>query len=74
MNHEITFISINCEGEEREFSYTPDNLMDEYYGECDLPDLEDTIVSCIFAGVHLYFETFSELVRTFLGSDSERFH
>lgn len=74
MNHEITFISINCDGEDRWNCYTPEGLMDEYYGECDLPDLEDTIESCIFAGVHLYFETFGELLRTFIGNDCERFH
>lgn len=74
MEHKITFISINCEGEEREFSFTPDELMDEFYRENDLPDYDDTIVSCIFAGVHLYFENFGELVMTFLGNDSERFH
>lgn len=74
MEHKITFISINCDGEEREFSYTPDGLMDEYDNGGDLPDLYDTIVSCIFAGTHLYFETFGEMLGTFIGNGCERFH
>lgn len=65
----IEFISINCNGEEREFHLTPDELYEEFNGECDLPDLGDTIVSCVFAGTHLYFETFSELMYVFTGED-----
>ena len=67
MEHMIEFISINCDGKEREWHLTPTELYDEYSDGCDLPDLGDTILSCVFAGVHLYFETFSEIVNTFLG-------
>ena len=67
MEHKIEFISIHCNGEEREWHITPTEMCEEYNGECDLPDLGDTIVSCVFAGTRLYFETFSEMVYTFLG-------
>ena len=67
MEHKIEFISINCNGEEREWHMTPTEMYEEYNGECDLPDLGDTIVSCVFAGTRLYFETFSEMVYAFFG-------
>lgn len=67
MNNVIHFISINVEGEEVEWHMTPTEMYEEYYGECDLPDLGDPIVSCTFAGTILYFETFSDMVYTFFG-------
>lgn len=65
--NKIEFISYNVDGEQREWHLTPDELMNEFHGESVLPSLDDPIVSCVFAGVHLYFETFSELMYTFTG-------
>jgi hypothetical protein len=67
MENKIEFISLNVDGEQREWHMTPSEMYEEYNGECDLPSLNDTIVSCVFAGVHLYFETFSDMVYTFFG-------
>ncbi len=67
MEHKIEFISVNVDGEQREWHLTPDDLCEEFHGECDLPSLDDTIVSCVFAGVMLYFENFSELMSVFTG-------
>ena len=67
LENKIRFISLNVDGEQREWDLTPSELNEEYHGECALPSLNDTIVSCVFAGVHLYFETLSDLVYTFLG-------
>lgn len=33
---------------------TPSEMYEEYNGKCDLPDLGDTIVSCVFAGTNMY--------------------
>ena len=67
MEHKITFISTNDKDEKRKFSFTPDELATEYGENCNLPDRCDTIKSCVFAGVNLYFETFGEVVTTFIG-------
>ena len=67
MEYTIHFISINVNGEQKEWHMTPTELMEEFYGECDLPSLEDTIMSCQYAGTILYFETFSELMYVFTG-------
>ena len=63
----IEFISLNADGEQRTWSMTPEELLNEWHGEADLPDLSDTIVSCVFDGTVLYFETFSELMYVFTG-------
>jgi len=70
MDQKIEFISINVDGIERNWSITPDELIDKYKSsEYDLPSLEDTIVSCVFAGTILYFENFSQLLYTFTGEN-----
>lgn len=64
----IGFISINVNGEQTEYSMTPSEMYEEYQNEDnDLPELNDTILSCVFGGVYLYFETFSDMVLTFFG-------
>lgn len=67
MEHLIRFISINADGVERDFMMTPSQLIEEFEGKCDLPSLNDTIVSCVYADTHLYFKTFSELMYVFTG-------
>ena len=65
--HTIYFISINVDGEERVWELTPSALVNEFHGKCDLPSLDDTILSCRFADTTLYFETFSDLMYAFTG-------
>ena len=67
MEHKIEFISLNVDGVQREWHMTPSEMYEEYNGKCDLPSLDDTIVSCVFAGTRLYFETFSDMICTFFG-------
>ena len=70
MDQKIEFISINVDGIERNWSITPEELIEKYKSsEYDLPSLEDTIVSCAFAGTILYFENFSQLLYTFTGEN-----
>lgn len=67
MESKIHFMSINVDGEQREWCMTPSEMHEEFNGECDLPSLDDTILSCVFGGVILYFETFSDMVQVFFG-------
>lgn len=70
MKHKIEFISINIDGEERDWHLTQDELIKKWKSEeCDLPSLDDPIESCIFSGIHLYFENFSQLLYAFIGEN-----
>lgn len=68
MEHKINFTTINSDGNEVKWSWTPDELEEKYWGDEDIPMLDDGMVDCEFAGQPLYFETFEDLVMTFLGA------
>lgn len=69
MDDVIHFISVNVDGEDREWDMTLIELRREYYGKCDLPSHDDLILSCDYAGAPLYFKNFGDMVYTFLGID-----
>ncbi len=64
----INFTVENSEGVERKISWTPDEL-EEHYWECeeDLPEPDELVTYCEFAGKELYFNDFEELVLVFMG-------
>ena len=64
-NYKIVFICINEDGEERRWSMTPSELYKEFFGACDLPNLNDPIDSCTYNGTPLSFDTFSDLLSAF---------
>ena len=62
----ITFVTINCDDKQREWNFdSVDVLSKAYWTTCDIPSLDDPIVSCEFMGIPLYFGTFSDLITTF---------
>ncbi len=68
----LDFISINKDGERVEWHMTISEMYKRYQGNNNLgdgtlPALSDTILACVFAGVHLYFKTFSDMADTFYG-------
>ncbi len=68
MNYDVIhFISVNADGEDKEWNMTIAALREEYYGDCDLPSNDDLILSCDYAGASLYFKDFGDMVYTFLG-------
>lgn len=47
---------------------TPDEFEEKYW-ECeDIPEMDAVITYCEFAGKELYFNTFEDLVMTFIGA------
>ena len=65
----IHFITINCDGEQRDWHMTPTELMEEFNSvECNLPMNDDTVLTCRYGGTQMYFETFGELNQVFLGT------
>lgn len=68
MENKINFTTINCDGDEVKWSWTPDELEEKYWEDEDIPMLDDEMVDCEFAGQKLYFGTFNDLVMTFLGA------
>lgn len=67
MTNKIIFTTINCDDKEVKWSWTPSELEDNYWNSEDIPMLDDEIVECKFAGQDLYFNTFKDLVMTFMG-------
>ncbi len=65
--HEIGFVSVDAKGNDKTWSMTPSEMYERYNENGDLPALNDSINGCVFAGVHLYFETFSDMIYTFFG-------
>ena len=65
----IHFITINCDGAQRDWHMTPSELCNEYNSEtCYLPMRDDTVLTCRYGGSQLYFETFGELCDVFIGT------
>lgn len=65
----IHFITINCDGAQRDWHMTPSELCNEYNSEtCDLPMRDDTVLTCRYGGTQMYFETFGELCDVFMGA------
>jgi len=62
----LSFTTINCDDKQREWDFdSVDELSKAYWTTCDIPSLDDPIVSCEFMGTPLYFNTFMELIVTF---------
>ena len=50
----ITFVTINCDDKQREWDFdSVDELSKAYWTTCDIPSLDDPIVSCEFMGIPL---------------------
>lgn len=64
----INFKTLNCDDEERTWSWSVEELEQNYWEGDDIPSLDDPVTYCEFAGKELYFGTFEDLVFTFLGA------
>ena len=64
-NDKINFTTINCDGKEVKWSWTPKELVDNYLESTDIPMLDDEVVYCEFAGRELHFDTFNDLAVAF---------
>lgn len=66
----ITIITLNSEGNQIETTMTIDKLIHVWYNNnnnIDIPENDDTVVSCILGTTQLYFETFGELMGALTG-------
>lgn len=61
----LFFFTINADGGIRPWRMTLDDLRNEYYGNCDLPSLDDPVESFELDGVPMYFDTFYDVIKTF---------
>lgn len=65
MMERLFFITININGEFRQWHMTLNNLREEYYGNCDLPSLDDRVTQFEMNELPMYFNTFSDIIKTF---------
>ena len=61
----LFFFTINADGNIKPWRMTLDDLKNEYYGNCDLPSLDDPVESFEMDGVPMYFDTFDDVIKTF---------
>lgn len=68
-NNRLYFITLGSDGKEVEWDYFSPDEFEEKYWECEnIPEMDAEIVYCEFAGKELYFNTFEDLVMTFIGA------
>ena len=61
----LVFLTINVDGSLKPWRMTLDDLKNEYYGNCDLPSLDDPVESFEMDGIPMYFDTFYDVIKTF---------
>lgn len=61
----LVFLTINVDGSLKSWRMTLDDLKNEYYGNCDLPSLDDPVESFEMDGIPMYFDTFYDVIKTF---------
>lgn len=61
----LSFFTINAGGGIRPWRMTLDDLRNEYYGNCDLPSLDDPVELFELDGIPMYFDTFYDVIKTF---------
>lgn len=61
----LVFWTINVDGNLKPWRMTLDDLKNEYYGNCDLPSLDDPVESFEMDGIPMYFDTFHDVIKTF---------
>lgn len=61
----LVFWTINTDGNLKPWCMTLDDLKNEYYGNCDLPSLDDPVESFEMDGIPMYFDTFYDVIKTF---------
>lgn len=61
----LVFWTINTDGNLKLWRMTLDDLKNEYYGNCDLPSLDDPVESFEMDEIPMYFDTFYDVIKTF---------
>ena len=67
MNEKILVVTKNCNDETVKMSMTIMELINAWIVGKDIPTNDDKVVSCILGNVHLYFDTFGQLMEVLSG-------
>lgn len=64
--YQLSFTTINCDGEVRNWNLTAEELRKEYYSEtCDVPMLDDPVIRFSENGIDFVADTFADIVERY---------